>query len=131
MTAFQDSSSTGFIPEDPVQAERRPVAVTAAMPALPAVPEVVGAANGQVDGYQRAVRIEERNVGWLVVFGAYTREFVAFPRPAIPVSGWLASQDPGALVRLMRQAEAGALPSGLRAAKSAVRCFPAGTEGVA
>jgi hypothetical protein len=101
------------------------------MSALPGTPAVAGSANGQVDGYRRAARIEERNVGWLVVFGAYTREFVAFPRPALPVSGWLASQDPGTLVRLMHQAEAEAMPRGLRAARSAVGSLAAGTEEVA
>jgi hypothetical protein len=126
MTAFQDTPSPDFVPEEPVQAEQRPVAATAATLALPGTP---GSAHGQVDGYQRAARIEERNVHWLVVFGAYTREFVAFPRPALPVSGWVASQDPGTLVRLMQQAEAGAMPRGLRAAKSAARSLASGTEG--
>jgi hypothetical protein len=130
VTAFQDTPSPDPVPEEPAQAKQR-LAVTATTPALPGAPAVAGSGHGQVGGYQRAARIEERNVGWLVVFGAYTQEFVAFPRPALPISGWLASQDPGTLVRLMRQAEAGAMPRGLRAAKSAAGTLAAGTEGAA
>jgi hypothetical protein len=116
MTAIESTPSRGSVQKEPALAEQRLVAVTRPMPAAPRLPAAGAPARTHVDGNRWAARIEERNVGWLVLFGAYTRELIAFPRLALPVPGWLVSRDPGRLVRLMRRAGAGAGPQRLQTA---------------
>ena len=51
-----------------------------------------------------AARMEEENPWWIVVFGVFTQEFVAFPRFRAPVAIVTASY-PGALPPRMRRVE--------------------------
>ena len=55
---------------------------------------------------QIAVRLEAENPLWIVVFGSYSRQFVAFPRFDVPFPVFLASHSPAALAERMGVVEA-------------------------
>jgi hypothetical protein len=57
-----------------------------------------------------AARLEEDNPSWIVLFGVYTREFVAFPRFDVPSGTVLVARYPAALPPRMRTVEAMARP---------------------
>jgi hypothetical protein len=59
---------------------------------------------------QVAERLESDNPWWIVVYGVFTREFVAFPRFRAPVAVVTASY-PAALPPRMRAIEAQARPA--------------------
>jgi hypothetical protein len=54
---------------------------------------------------QAARRIEDDRPGWMVVFGTYTRQYVAFPLFDAPPGTVLADRNPDTLTRQMRAAE--------------------------
>jgi hypothetical protein len=49
--------------------------------------------------------LEHDNPGWIVVFGVYTRQFVAFPRFPAPPRTIVATAYPAALPGRMRKVE--------------------------
>jgi hypothetical protein len=53
-----------------------------------------------------AEQMEEENPAWIVVFGVYTGQFVAFPRFDAPTVPYIAAPYPAALMPHMRAAEA-------------------------
>ena len=55
---------------------------------------------------ETARRLEHDNPGWIVVFGVYTRQFVAFPRFPAPPRTIVAAVYPAALPARMREVEA-------------------------
>jgi hypothetical protein len=57
-----------------------------------------------------AGQLEEENPSWIVVFGVYTREFVAFPRFDVPRGTVIAARYPHALPPRMRRIEAKGTP---------------------
>lgn len=57
------------------------------------------------DRRQGAARIERDHPNWIVHFGVYTREYVAFPRFETPEPVRLKSRDPGKFAALIRDAE--------------------------
>jgi hypothetical protein len=63
-----------------------------------------------------AEKLESDNPLWIVVFGVYTRQFVAFPRFAVPEGTVVTAGYPGALPEKMRRVEH--LARVLRAMKS-------------
>lgn len=69
---------------------------------------------------QIAERLEKDNPRWIVVFGEYTKQFVAFPRFPVPRGTVVAAHYPAALPAWMRAVESRALPS--TAASAAVGC---------
>jgi hypothetical protein len=52
-----------------------------------------------------AHQLEMENPLWIVVFGAYSKEFVCFPRFYVPGGAIVAARHPGALMARMRWAE--------------------------
>lgn len=52
-----------------------------------------------------AERIQQDNPHWLVIWGVYSREYVAFPLFGAPPRTVLHTQHPGELVSRMRQTE--------------------------
>jgi len=54
---------------------------------------------------ETARRLEHDNPGWIVVFGVYTRQFVAFPRFPAPPRTIVAAVYPVALPGRMREVE--------------------------
>ena len=64
------------------------------------------AAPGDVaDMKQVATRLESDNPLWIVLFGIYSRQFVAFPRFAVPEGTVISVRHPGAMWERMRQIE--------------------------
>jgi hypothetical protein len=63
-------------------------------------PEPVGE-----DHQEQAARLGRDNPQWLVVWGSFSHEFVAFPRFRVPAGTVLHSRSVPELVRRMRQAE--------------------------
>jgi hypothetical protein len=64
-------------------------------------------ANANTDDMQQmAAKLEAENPLWLVVFGVYTRQFIAFPRFPVPPQTFLAVHYPPALPDRMREVEA-------------------------
>jgi hypothetical protein len=62
-----------------------------------------------------AQRLEHENPSWIVLYGAYSKEFVAFPRFAAPRGTIVALGDPAALpsrLRLIEQQVSQAASSG-------------------
>lgn len=58
------------------------------------------------DRQDAAREIEQQLPGWMVVYGCFTHQYVAFPLfPAAPAGTILAAAYPPALVNRMRQAE--------------------------
>ena len=55
---------------------------------------------------QVAAQMEADNPRWIVIFGVYTREFIAFPRFTAPRGTMLSALYPEALPVRMRAAEA-------------------------
>ncbi len=55
--------------------------------------------------YETAGAIQESNPDWLVVWGVYTRQYVAFPLFPAPAGSVIQSASPEGLLRRMRQAE--------------------------
>jgi hypothetical protein len=58
-----------------------------------------------LDEQQMAQQIEHDNPNWIVVFGVYTREFVAFPRFAAPPHTIVVATYPAALPPRMQEVE--------------------------
>jgi hypothetical protein len=53
-----------------------------------------------------AERLEADNPDWMVVYGSYSREFVAFPvYPDAPDNCYCSAKDPGALDGRIRETE--------------------------
>jgi hypothetical protein len=63
-----------------------------------------------------AERLESDNPSWIVMFGVYSRQFVAFPRFNAPEGTIIVAGYPGALPERMRRVER--LARVLRAMKS-------------
>jgi len=59
----------------------------------------------EVEARQMARRLEAEHPLWLVVFGAYTRQFVCFPKFDAPSGTMLVAEYPHALPDRMRRAE--------------------------
>jgi hypothetical protein len=55
---------------------------------------------------QVAERLEENNPEWVIMYGSYSREFVAFPvYPDAPDNSYCSAKDPGALDDHIRETE--------------------------
>jgi hypothetical protein len=54
---------------------------------------------------QEAERLERDNPRWIILFGIYTRELVAFPRFPVPRGTIVAARHPDALPARMRAVE--------------------------
>jgi hypothetical protein len=52
-----------------------------------------------------AQRFEHENPGWIVLYGAYSKEFVAFPRFTAPRGTIVATPDPIVLPSRLRRVE--------------------------
>jgi hypothetical protein len=59
-----------------------------------------------------AGRLGEDNPSWIVLFGIYSRQFVAFPRFDVPMGTVVAARYPATLPPRMRRIESRALPAG-------------------
>ena len=57
------------------------------------------------DHQEQAARLERDNPQWLVVWGTFSHEFVAFPRFSVPQGTVLCCRSCPELVRRMRQTE--------------------------
>ena len=60
---------------------------------------------GDAERYETARSIDEGNPDWLVIWGVYTRQYVAFPLFRAPAGSIVQSASPDRLLRRMRQAE--------------------------
>jgi len=61
---------------------------------------------GGIEAYREtAQRIEQENPRWIVVWGVYSQEFVAFPKFRAPSGTVLHTRNSKALVTGMRQIE--------------------------
>ena len=57
------------------------------------------------DHREQAARLDRDNLRWMVVWGAFSHEFVAFPLFQVPPGTVLCSQSGPEIERRMRQAE--------------------------
>jgi hypothetical protein len=57
------------------------------------------------EGWGIAENIQKQRPGWMVVFGVYSRQFVAFPLFAVTKRTILAARYPDALIDRMMRAE--------------------------
>ncbi len=62
-------------------------------------------AAAEEDHREQAARLDRDNPQWLVVWGIFSHEFVAFPLFRVPQGTVLCSRSGPELVRRMRQAE--------------------------
>jgi hypothetical protein len=69
---------------------------------------------GEHEGHETAREIESQRPGWMVVWGIYTKEYVAFPLFHAPEGTVVIAVYPEALVARMEAAE--------RTAKGATSC---------
>jgi hypothetical protein len=61
---------------------------------------------GSDDGRHVATRLEQDNPGWMIMYGAYSRQFVAFPvYPDRSPNSYFAAKDPRALSNCIRETE--------------------------
>jgi hypothetical protein len=58
------------------------------------------------DHQEQAARLDRDNPQWLIVWGTFSHEFVAFPLSRVPQGTILCCRSGPELVRRMRQAEA-------------------------
>ena len=68
-------------------------------------PQPMDPAHRDAERYQTAQSIQQASPGWLVIWGVYTRQYVAFPLFRAPAGCIVASGNPDTLVQRMRQAE--------------------------
>ncbi|HLI37591.1 MAG TPA: hypothetical protein VKV80_09650 [Streptosporangiaceae bacterium] len=61
--------------------------------------------NGEDPGQREADKLQEQNPAWLIIWGTWTREFVAFPLFHVPPGSFIAHKDPRELARRMRETE--------------------------
>jgi hypothetical protein len=54
---------------------------------------------------QKAKEIEQQQPGWMVLYGSYTKEYVAFPLFRAPPGTILTANYPPALITRMQQTE--------------------------
>lgn len=53
-----------------------------------------------------AAQLQQENPGWIIIYGSYSQEFVAFPMySGAPAHSYLAATDPGKLIIRMREAQ--------------------------
>ena len=53
-----------------------------------------------------AAQLQQENPDWVIIYGSYSHEFVAFPMyPDAPAHSYLAATDPGKLIIRMRDAQ--------------------------
>ena len=52
-----------------------------------------------------ASRVQQGHPGWLVLFGSYSGQFVAFPLFETSALRWIETESPGQLTRRMREIE--------------------------
>jgi len=78
-------------------------------------PQPMDPAHRDAERYQTAQSIQQANPGWLVIWGVYTRQYVAFPLFRAPTGYIVASGNPDTLVQRMRQAELAFTPGQARA----------------
>lgn len=57
------------------------------------------------DATDTATRLQEQNPGWLILFGSWTRQYIAFPLFPAPYGSYVAARDPRELARGMRLVE--------------------------
>jgi hypothetical protein len=70
------------------------------------MPAATAVKHGDAEDMRRAAeRLESDNPLWSVMFGVYTRQFVAFPRFAVPEGTVVTAGYPGALPEKMRRVE--------------------------
>ena len=85
-------------------------------------PQPMHPADRDAESYQTARSIQQANPDWLVMWGVYSRQYVAFPLFRAPAGCIVQSTNPDALVHRMRRAEiafaSGQVPPGRPAAPS-------------
>lgn len=59
----------------------------------------------ELEMLRTAEKLEADNPLWIIVFGVYSRQFVAFPRFAVPAGTMVTALYPPALEERMRQLE--------------------------
>ena len=59
----------------------------------------------EINYRETARQIERRRPGWIVVWGCYTRQFVAFPLFRAASGTIVAARQPAALIASMRETE--------------------------
>lgn len=74
---------------------------------------------------REAERLESDNPLWIVVFGDYSREFVAFPRFPVPQGTVVAARYPAAMPAKMRAVEGRALSRPAASTARAASSLPA------
>jgi hypothetical protein len=52
-----------------------------------------------------AAELQDQHPAWLVVWGEYSRLYLAYPWPLAPSGRWLTSADPAELLRQMEDIE--------------------------
>ena len=62
-------------------------------------------AENEPAGPVAAAQLQDQNPHWLVQYGMWTGELVAFPLFRAPPGSWVAAKDAAALLRLMRRTE--------------------------
>lgn len=67
--------------------------------------ESTSAQNETLDMLRVAENLESESPLWIVVFGIYSRQFVAFPRFDTPTGTMAVARYPGALAERMRRIE--------------------------
>jgi len=68
-------------------------------------PQPASPAGRDADRYKTAQAIQQAHPDWLVVWGVYTREYVAFPLFRAPAGAIIQSASPDRLLQRMQQAE--------------------------
>jgi hypothetical protein len=74
-------------------------------------PEPMDAAGDEQQHRDTADGLQRDHPRWLVLYGTYTRQYVAFPLFSAPRGTILSNAQPGALARQIQKAEARFLPS--------------------
>jgi hypothetical protein len=68
------------------------------------------AADDEIQHRDTAAGLQRDHPRWLVVYGTYTRQYVAFPLFTAPPGTILSNGKPGELVRQMQKTEARFVP---------------------
>lgn len=68
-------------------------------------PQPANPAGRDADRYETAQAIQQAHPDWLVMWGVYTRQYVAFPLFRAPAGSIVQSANPDKLVQRIQQAE--------------------------
>ncbi len=69
------------------------------------------ATHGETEGQRKAAVLQRANPGWIILFGSYSKKYIAFPLFTVQPGNYVIAPDSQALGQRMRHVEATLAPA--------------------